>query len=193
MKFKVGDSGQEIEKSISYQSFPDELYKEGIWGHFAFIHNKEHDQRCLELNWCKKGNGIRVICSAYNTDRYKPGTVVVSNKIFNEFPIAQSAWTLDNQISRMYVDPFYRSKKVATYSVITNDMLAKKLGYEIWSSIYSKNGGTIAGDQLYNHIYSLGFENKKVEIDLNDMFQYRNFSHPVNYIDKRTVYVEPDV
>ena len=119
--------------------------------------------------------------------------VQYQNKIFNEFPIAQSAWTLDNQISRMYVDPFYRSKKVATYSVITNDMLAKKLGYEIWSSIYSKNGGTIAGDQLYNHIYSLGFENKKVEIDLNDMFQYRNFSHPVNYIDKRTVYVEPDV
>lgn len=178
MKFIVGEAGKEIEKSVSYQSFPEALYKEGIWGHFAFIHDKHYH--------------VRVICSAYNTDKYEPGTVVVSNKIFNEFPIAQSAWNMNNQISRMYVDPFYRSKKVATFSVITNDMLARKLGYEIWSAIYSKNGGTVAGDQLYNHIYDLGFENKKIEIDLNDIFQYRNFSYPVNYIDKRIVYVEPD-
>lgn len=98
MKFRVGESEKEIEKSISFQSFPNELYKEGIWGHFAFVNDKEH--------------GVRVICSAYNTDRYSPGTVVVSNKIFNEFPIAQSAWNMNNQISRMYVDPFYRSKKL---------------------------------------------------------------------------------
>ena len=179
MKFKVGNDGMEIEKSVSYQSFPEELYKEGIWGHFAFIQDKDYH--------------IRVICSAYSTNRYKPGTVVVSNKVFNEFPIAQSAWNMNNQISRMYVDPFYRSKKVATYSVITNDMLARKLGYEIWSSIYADKGGTAAGDQLYNKIYDLGFENVKTEINLNDIFQYRNFSHPVNYIDKRMVYVEPDV
>ena len=100
---------------------------------------------------------------------------------------------MNDQISRMYVDPFYRSKKVATYSVITNDMLARKLGHEIWSSIYADKGGTVAGDQLYNKIYDLGFENVKTEINLNDIFQYRNFSHPVNYIDKRMVYVEPDV
>jgi len=179
MKFRVGQAEKEIEKSISYQSFPDELYKEGIWGHFAFVNDREH--------------GVRVICSAYNTDRYSPGTVVVSNKVFNEFPIAQSAWNINNQISRMYVDPFYRSKKVATYSVITNDMLAKKLGYEIWSSIYSEKGGTVAGDQLYNKIYNLGFEDKKMEINFNDIFEFRNFSFPVNYIDKRIVYVEPDI
>lgn len=178
MKFKVGDAGEEIEKSISYQSFPEALYNEGIWGHFAFIHDKEYH--------------IRVICSAYNTNRYEPGTVVVSNKVFNEFPIAQSAWNMNNQINRMYIDPFYRSKKVATFSVITNDMLAKKLGYEIWSFIYGTKGGTLAGDQLYNKIYDLGFEEKRIEIDLNDIFQYRNFSYPVNYIDKRMVYVEPD-
>ncbi len=176
MKFKVTSTGKEIEKSISYQSFPEELYNEGIWGHFAFVED-------IEMN-------IKVICSAYNTDRYTPGTVVVSNKIFNEFPIAQSAWNINNKISRMYVDPFYRSKKVATYSVITNDMLARKMGYEIWSNIYGERGGTVAGDQLYNRIYDLGFENQKIEIDYNDIFQYRNFSHPIQYMDKRPVYDE---
>lgn len=176
MKFKIGESGKEIDKNISYQSFPETLYKEKIWGHFAFIHDKEYH--------------IRTICSAYNTDRYEPGTIVVSNKVFNEFPIAQSAWNMDNKISRMYVDPFYRNKKIATYSVITNDMLAVKLGYEIWSIIYGEKGGTEAGDQLYNSIYNLGFDEKKVEINYQDIFQYRNFSHPVNYIDKRIVYVE---
>jgi competence transcription factor ComK len=30
MKFRVGQAEKEIEKSISYQSFPDELYKEGF-------------------------------------------------------------------------------------------------------------------------------------------------------------------
>lgn len=179
MKFKVTSTGEEIEKSISYQSFPEELYKEGIWGHFAFINDSE--------------TNIRVICSAYNTKRYLPGTVVVSNKIFNEFPIAQSAWSMNNKISRMYVDPFYRSKKIATYSVITNDMLARELGYEIWSNIYGERGGTIAGDQLYNRIYNLGFPEQKTEIDLNDIYQYRNFSHPIHYIDKRPVYAESNL
>ena len=179
MKFRVGDSEKEIEKSISYQFLPEELCKQGVWFHAAFIDNKEH--------------GIKTICSTYNTDRYSPGTIVVSNKIFNEFPIAQSAWNMNNQISRMYVDPFYRNKKIATYSVISNDMLAKKLGYEIWSAIYAAKGGTVAGDQLYNYIYDLGFENKKIDIDHADIFQYRNFSYPVNYIDKRMVYAEPDI
>lgn len=176
MKFKIGDDGREVEKSISYQSFPEDLYKENIWAHAAFINDEEYN--------------IRVVCSAYNSNRYKPGTIVVSNKIFNEFPIAQSAWSMNGNINRMYVDPFYRNKKIAKHTVVLNDMLANKLGYEIWSLIYCKDGGTVAGDQLYNSIYSLGFENKKIDIDLNDIFQYRNFSHPVNYIDKRVVYDE---
>ena len=169
----------EIEKSVSYQSFPEFLCEEKIWFHASFINDKDYH--------------IKMICSNYSSDRYKPGTIVVSNKIFNEFPIAQSAWNINNQINRMYVDPFYRNKKIATYSVISNDMLAKKLGYEIWSFVYGEKGGTVAGDQLYNKIYDLGFEEKKIEIDLNDIFQYRNFSYPVNYIDKRIVYVEPDI
>jgi hypothetical protein len=176
MKFKVGDAGEEIEKSISYHSFPEVLYKEKIWFHIAFIDDAEYN--------------VKAICSTYSNDKYQPGTIVVSNKIFNEFPIAQSSWTMDYDINRMYVDPFHRNKKIATYSVIANDMLARKLGHEIWSAIYGKKGGTVAGDQLYNSIYDLGFENKKIEIDLNDIFQYRNFSHPVNYIDKRIVYDE---
>ena len=178
MRFVALDGEKEIVKPISYQSFPEDLYREGVWGHFAFIEDSEIK--------------IRVICSAYNSDRYSPGTVVVSNKVFNEFPIAQCSWSMDNNINRMYVDPFYRSKKIATYSVITNDMLAQKLGHEIWSEIYSSTnaGGTVAGDQLYNKIYSLGFEEKKVNIDLNDIYSYRNFTYPVNYIDKRIVYDE---
>jgi hypothetical protein len=74
-------------------------------------------------------------------------------------------------------------------------MLAQKLGHEIWSNIYSSknSGGTVAGDQLYNKIYNLGFEEKKADIDLNDIFQYRNFSYPINYIDKRIVYDETTI
>lgn len=179
MKFKIGNTGKEIDKNISYQSFPEALYDQGIWGHFAFVNDEDAN--------------IKTICSAYNTNRYSPGTVVVSNKIYNEFPIAQSAWLMSCQINRMYVDPYYRGKDIAKYSVITNDMLAKKMGYEIWSYIYGDKGGTIAGDQLYNYIYDLGFEKSKIEIDPKDIFQYRNFSHPINYIDKRIVYVEPTV
>ena len=32
-----------------------------------------------------------------------------------------------------------------------------------------------------------------MEINFNDIFEFRNFSFPVNYIDKRIVYVEPDI
>jgi GNAT superfamily N-acetyltransferase len=179
VKFKVGDDGKEIDKPISCHSFPESIFKEQIWFHISFIDDAD--------------SNIKAICSTYSNDKYHPGTIVVSNKIFNEFPIAQSSWSMDYNINRMYVDPFYRSKKIATYSVMANDMLATKLGYEIWSGVYGKLGGTIAGDQLYNSIYDLGFENKRIEIDLNDIFQYRNFSYPVNYIDKRVVYDESTI
>lgn len=179
MKFKVGLTGEEIDKNISYDFVPEVAYQENLWCHIAFI----NDENLY----------IKAICSTYSNKKYPPGSIVVSNKIFNDFPIAQSAWGINGKISRMYVDPYYRGKKIAVYSVTMNDMIASFLNETIWSRIYDEKGGTVAGDQLYNSMYNLGFENKKVEIDMNDIFQYRNFSHPINYIDKRVVYVESDI
>ncbi len=179
MKFLLGNEKQEIVKDVSYNNFPEDLRQEGIWGYFAFIDDEKSD--------------IKVMCSAYNFDDHSTGDVVVSNKIYNNFPIAQSAWLMSCQINRMYVDPFYRNKNVAKYSVITNDMISKHLGYQVWSNIYSDNSGTPAGDQLYNAIYELGFENNFSKIDLEEIFDFRNYSYPVIYFDKRAVYLEKDI
>lgn len=179
MKFLVGNEKKEIVKDISYKEFPSDLEQENIWGYFAFVEDAESD--------------IKVMCTAYNSSEYLTGDIVVSNKIYNDFPIAQSAWLMSCQINRMYVDPFYRNKNVAKYSVITNDMLSKHLGYQVWSNIYSDNSGTPAGDQLYNSIYDLGFEEIITKIDLDQIFDFRNYSHPVVYFDKRAVYVEKNI
>jgi hypothetical protein len=176
MKFLYGNDEAEIVKDISYDSFPSDLESEGIWGYFAFVEDEKSD--------------IKVMCAAYNNDNHSTGDVIISNKIYNEFPIAQSAWLMSCQINRMYVDPYYRNKNIAKYSVITNDMVAKHLGYTVWSKIYSDTGGTPAGDQLYNAIYDLGFENNYYKIDPNEIFDFRNYSFPVIYFDKRVVYVE---
>lgn len=176
MKFLYGDNEQEIVKDINYDSFPSDLESEGIWGYFAFVENEEAD--------------IKVMCAAYNNENHKTGDIVVSNKIYNEFPIAQSAWLNTCQINRMYVDPFYRNKNIAKYSVITNDMISRHLGYQVWSRIFSKGSGTPAGDQLYNSIYELGFPNEHHKIDLTEVFDFRNYSFPVIYFDKRAVYIE---
>ncbi len=173
MKFLYGNDKTEIVKNASYSSLPEELY--GIWFNFAFI---------------KDVKNFSVICSAYKNDQFPSGSIVVTNKIYNDFPIAQSAWSKNSQISRMYVDPFFRNKKIAKYSVISNDMIASYLGLEPWSAIYSDKGGTVAGDQLYNKIFDLGFKDEKQKIDLNDIFQYRNYSFPITYFDKRAVYDE---
>ncbi len=176
MKFLYGNDRKEITKNVSYSSLPEELY--GIWFNFAFIKNVKN---------------ISIVCSAYKNDMFPSGSIVVSNKIYNDFPLAQSVWSKNYQISRMYVDPFFRNKKIAKYSVISNDMIANHLGLEPWSHIYSDKGGTAAGDQLYNHIFDLGFEEIKQQIDLNDIFQYRNYSFPVIYFDKRAVYNEDTI
>jgi hypothetical protein len=67
------------------------------------------------------------------------------------------------------------------------------LGYQVWSNIYSDNSGTPAGDQLYNSIYDLGFEDIITKIDLDQIFDFRNYSYPVVYFDKRAVYVEKNI
>lgn len=171
MKFIYGKDNKEIIKNKSYDLFPEEL--SGIWFNFAIINNDEVH---------------KIICSAYKNDKFNSGSVVVTNKIYNDFPIAHSAWLHNNQISRMYVDPFFRNKKIATYAVIANDMIAKYLDLECWSYIYHDLGGTEAGDQLYNKIFDLGFPDKKVNINLEDFYQYRNYSYPIMYFDKRVVY-----
>jgi len=176
MKFLYGNENVEIVKDLSYDKFPDDLKEEGVWGYFAFLEDVSSD--------------IKVMCAAYNNNSHSTGDIVVSNKIYNEFPIAQSAWLMSCQINRMYVDPFYRNKNIAKYSVITNDMLAKHLGYTVWSKIYSDTSGTPAGDQLYNSIYKLGFKNKFHEIDPYEIFDFRNYSFPVIYFDKRLVYIK---
>ncbi len=179
MKFLYGNEKQEIVKDVYYDSFPSELESEGIWGYFAFVEDVASD--------------IKVMCAAYNNKTHNTGDIVVSNKIYNDFPIAQSAWLMSCQINRMYVDPYYRSKNIAKYSVITNDMLAKHLGYEVWSKIYSDTSGTPAGDELYNSIYNLGFESSKHKINLQDIFDFRNYSYPIIYFDKRLVYIENSI
>lgn len=178
MKFLYGNDEVEIVKNVSYDSFPSDLESEGIWGHFAFVEDQQ--------------SGIKVMCCAYNNENHKVGEIIVSNKIYNDFPIAQSAWLINCQIDRMYVDPYFRNKNIARYSVITNDMLSRHLGYEVWSRIFSDYSGTPAGDQLYNYIYDLGFEKKYYQIDKNEIFDYRNYCFPIIYFDKRTVYIEGD-
>lgn len=178
MKFLYGNDEAEIIKDISYNSFPSELKSEGIWCYSAFINDEAAD--------------IKVMCGAYNNNNHNSGDIIVSNKIYNDFPIAQSAWLMSCQINRMYVDPYYRNKNIARHCVITNDMLANHLGYKVWSKIYSDSSGTPAGDQLYNSIYDLGFENNYYKIDLNEIFDFRNYSFPVIYFDKRVVYIETD-
>lgn len=179
MKFLLGNEKKEIVKDALYEQFPEDLEQEGIWGYFAFVEDKEAD--------------IKVMCTAYNYKEYSSGDIVISNKIYNEFPIAQSAWLMSCQINRMYVDPFYRNKNVAKYSVITNDMVAKHLGHQVWSYIYSDISGTPAGDQLYNAIYNLGFDNVSSKIDLEQIFDFRNYSYPIIYFDKRAVYLEKNI
>jgi len=178
MKFLYGNDQKEIIKDISYDHLPSDLQSEGIWFHMSFVEDQESD--------------IKVMCGAYNDSKYKAGEIIVSNKIYNNFPIAQSAWLMSCQINRMYVDPLFRNKNIAKYSVISNDMMAKYLGYQVWSKIYSDSSGTPAGDQLYNSIYELGFENNYHKIDLNEIFDFRNYSFPVIYFDKRVVYIETD-
>jgi hypothetical protein len=173
LKFIYGEENKEIIKFAKYKSLPEEM--NGIWFNFAMIENDEV---------------YKIICSAYKNDKFPTGSIVVTNKIYNDFPIAHSGWLHSGQISRMYVDPFYRNKKIAKYSVIANDMISEYLNLECWSFIFHELGGTKAGDQLYNSIYNLNFPVEKVKIDLEDIYQYRNYSYPIIYFDKRAVYDE---
>jgi hypothetical protein len=177
MKFVYGQDKKEIIKNVSYDKLPEDLEKENLWFHAVLLNDKK--------------NNIKFMCGSYVNKYYESGEIVISNKIFNDFPVAQSAWNNESQINRMYVDPNYRNKRVAKYSVISNDMMAQYLGEEPWSIIYTeKMGGTPAGDQLYNSIYDLGFENVNVKINPMDIFDYRNYCFPIIYFDKRVVYVE---
>jgi len=174
MKF-IFDDETELIKNLSYNSFPKELQDNGTWQYFAFIEDKE--------------SNIKMMCSVYNSENHKSGEIIISNKIYNEFPIAQSAWTMNDQINRMYVDPFFRNKKIAKYSVITNDIVSSYLGFQTWMYF---GGNSPAGQQLLNSIYNIGIEKTKYIYE-PESFAFRNYSHPVIYFDKRAVEDEADL
>lgn len=185
MKFLVGDDQKEIIKNLVLDSFPQELIDQDIWMHYAIINDDSVDISAI----------ISVYDNKVTPNKYNEGVIFVSNKILNDFPCAQSFWSMKYNINRMYTDVAYRSKGIAVGSVSVNDVVARELGYEVWSAIYAKDDkgrdlNTKAGDQLNNHIYSLGFKKEKIEIDLEDIFQFRNYCYPIVYMDKRLVYRE---
>lgn len=180
MRFLVGESREEVVKDLPLDEFPELLAKNNLWMNFSIIDDKQAD--------------ISVVSSLYDSNVVKKpeddSWIFVSNKIYNSFPVAQSVWSTNHNINRMYTDPKYRDQKNTINAVKVNNFVAKELGYNVWSIIYAKDGGTKLGDQLYNTIYDLGFKKESVKIDLDDIFQYRNYCYPVMYMDKRLVYRE---
>lgn len=185
MKFLVGEDQKEIVKNLTLDSFPQDLIDNNIWIHFAIINDEYIDVGAM----------ISVYDNNITPNRYTEGPIVISNKILNDFPCAQSAWSMKYNINRMYTDVAYRNKGIAIGSVTVNDIVSRELGYDVWSAVYAKDSqgrdlNTKAGDQLHNRIYSLGFKDEKIEIDLTDMFEFRNYCYPVVYMDKRLVFRE---
>jgi len=114
---------------------------------------------------------------------------VVSNKIYNEFPITQSLWTMEDCINRGYVDVKYRKKSFTFYSITINDMLARALDVDVKTYLYSSTGATSLGSEWINKVFDLGLSDKEVEV-VDDIFQFRNYLFPIAYMEKRLAYVE---
>jgi len=181
MKMYIGEEETLIEKHVFYAEMPEDVLSEKLWFHFAFIYDEEAK--------------IKLLASTYKStedsnNSYPPGSIIVSNKIYNEFPIAQGSWTMENCLNRMYVDIKYRNKGITVHSGIINDMVATKLDLDVKTYLYSAKGSTDIGNECFNRIYDLGIPSKKIEVRLEDIFQFRNYLYPIAYMDKRLVYVE---
>ena len=180
MRLLIGKDREEFTGNTPLDSFPEELSKEGIWFQFSVIDD-------ADIN-------VGVVACAYNNksfkNPYKTSPIVVSNKIDNGFPAIQTIWWSDDNINRIWVDMVDRNKNITVPGILVNNFVAKEIGRDVWSIICDEKQSTRAADQVWNKVYSLGLKKEKVEIDLNDMFQYRTYSHPIMHMEKRLVYVE---
>jgi hypothetical protein len=180
MRLLIGKDRKEVVKNISLEGFPETLLSENIWMQLSLVDDEDI--------------GIGVVACAYRNDSvknlYPEGSIVISNKIRNSSPSVQSSWSMNNNISRIYTDVELRNKNITLSAILVNNFIANAIGRDIWSIIFDEEHSTKAADQLWNKVYSLGFEKEKVDIDLQDMFQYRNYLYPLMYMDKRLVYLE---
>jgi hypothetical protein len=180
MKIYVGEDEKLIEPYLFYSKIPQSVLDNKLWFHHSLIFDEE--------------TKIKLLISTYKStddsnNSYPPGSIVVSNKIYNEFPITQSLWTMDNRINRGYVDLKHRSKSFTFHSITINDMLARALDVDVKTYLYSSTGATELGSEWINKVFDLKISNKKVDV-VEDVFQFRNYLYPIAYMEKRLVYVE---
>ncbi len=180
MKVYIGEDEQLLEPYLFYSEMPQSVLDAKLWFHHSLIFDEE--------------TGIKLLISTYmctedSNNSYPPGSIVVSNKIYNEFPVTQSLWTMDNSINRGYVDLKHRKKSFTFHSITINDMLARALDVDVRTYLYSKTGATALGSEWINKVFDLKLSDKKVEV-VDDIFQFRNYLFPIAYMEKRLVYVE---
>lgn len=170
-----------IYKTVSYDSIPQEIYDEDLWFHIAIVN--DHNIQAIVSMYQNKDNKKKY---------HNAGDIVVSNKLYNDFPITQSVWTADGIIDRVYSDIEHRNKNIVIHSVILNEMVIRKIGMEIKVIINTDVFPLNAGDQIINKIYNLGLDTTKKQIDNNAILEHRNYLYPFMFADKRLVYVEND-
>jgi len=182
IKIYIGEEKEEklLEPYLFYSEIPQKALDAKLWFHHSLIFDEE--------------TGIKLLVSTYkssddNNNSYPPGTIVVSNKIYNEFPVTQSLWTMENCINRGYVDLKYRKKSFTFYTITINDMLSRALDVDVKTYIYASGGVTELGSEIVNKVFDLNISNKEVEV-VDDIFQFRNYMFPIAYMEKRLAYVE---
>jgi hypothetical protein len=180
VKIYIGEDEKLVEPYLFYSEIPQSALDNNLWFHHSLIFDEEIGIKLLVSTY---------MCTNDNNNSYPPGSIVVSDKIYNEFPVTQSIWTMDNRINRGYVDLKYRGKSFTFHSITINDMLSRALGVDVKTYLYSSSGATELGSEWINKVFDLGVSNKKVAV-VEDMFQFRNYLYPIAYMEKRLVYVE---
>jgi hypothetical protein len=134
----------------------------------------------------------KVIFNIYNNSLYPNGTIVVSDKILNEFPEAIGSWTQTDEnyiVDRSYLIPSLRGKYIGKECTILQGMFAYFLKKE---AIYVV-GSHPNGDLVFNSAFDLGLKIDKKYINPLDTFEFKDWTYPIINYGKRMVYDETKI
>ena len=102
-------------------SWPEVL--DGYWMHLAKLDNHSSISYCGSL---------------YKNDKYKSGTIIVSNYILNDYPDVYATLDKNNELNRVYTNPALRPSHVwEWWGVITKFLLKNNLNSDFLVSSLS--------------------------------------------------------
>lgn len=165
----INDKNINSSFKIKLEEYPKELT--GSWFNFTIL--EDHPI-------------LAGICSVYFNETYPSGTIVVSEKIINQYPDIYATWDKNYRAGRMFVSPKLRKNGKAKKALLIGDEFIRFLGNDLSYSY----GNHPNGDFLIKGTYSLNKNVNETKVDDLNMFDFRDPAYPVIHFDKRFIKYE---